>query len=273
MQKILKLAIVMPICFALCQFFWQVLPLDKLPDNIHLILNDATGPAFLLSAFIGLSCVFLWKIPIINKIIHLLFDTNIYLEGAWKGVLDYTWKGEKRSKDAYLVIKQPNAFALHVWLVTDERISVSKSAYIDNYNGTYQLSYEYSTEDSSDNKIINPLHSGFCTLTLNNKIINGCYYTSRKTAGKMIFSFRNKSTVTNYSLLTKLFNQQPRRKRRGIKPSAQIKSDAKVLFILRIALFLGRVSYLIIFVYPLHCSKEYYLSKRLFKIQDYGYLE
>ena len=73
MQKILKLAIVMPICFALCQFFWQVLPLDKLPDNIHLILNDATGPAFLLSAFIGLSCVFLWKIPIIDKIIHLLF--------------------------------------------------------------------------------------------------------------------------------------------------------------------------------------------------------
>jgi len=71
MQKILKLAIVMPICFALCQFFWQVLPLDKLPDNIHLILNDATGPAFFLSAFIGLSCVFLWKIPIINKIIHL----------------------------------------------------------------------------------------------------------------------------------------------------------------------------------------------------------
>jgi len=207
MQKILKLAIVMPICFALCQFFWQVLPLDKLPDNIHLILNDATGPAFLLSAFIGLSCVFLWKIPIIDKIIHLLFDTNIYLEGAWKGVLDYTWKGEKRSKDAYLVIKQPNAFALHVWLVTDERISVSKSAYIDNYNGTYQLTYEYSTEDSSDNKIINPLHSGFCTLTLNNKIINGCYYTSRKTAGRMTFSFRNKSTAINYSLLTKLFNK------------------------------------------------------------------
>jgi hypothetical protein len=211
MQRILKLAIVMPICFALCQFIWKILPLNELPCSVRLIINDATGPAFLISALIWLSCGLLWKFPILDKIINLLFDTNIYLQGTWKGTLNYTWEGEKRSKTAYLVIKQPNAFLIHVWLVTDERTSVSRNAHIDNYNGTYRLSYEYSTEDSPDNKVINPLHSWFCSLdfnkTWNKKIINGSYYTSRNTIGTMTFDQRKRNTITDYALISKLFNK------------------------------------------------------------------
>ncbi|MDR2407675.1 MAG: hypothetical protein LBE13_06155 [Bacteroidales bacterium] len=209
MQRILKLAIFLPILFALSQFLWGLLPIVLLPNPIRLVVNDATGPVFLMSMIIWLSCLLFWRLPVIGNFVRFLFDTNICFEGTWKGILHYEWEGEK-TKPAYLIIKQANAFSINVWLLTDERTSVSKTASIIPYNGIYRLMYEYGVEDSPDNKGRNPLHTGFCTLDLHSngktKNINGLYCTSRNTVGKMIFTQKNWKSTMDYHFAEKLFS-------------------------------------------------------------------
>jgi hypothetical protein len=67
----------------------------------------------------------------------------------------------------------------------------------------------YRIEDSSENKIENPLHTGFCVfdICLSGKqmILTGIYYTSRKTTGKIEITQRNKNAVTNYQFAERLF--------------------------------------------------------------------
>jgi hypothetical protein len=147
-------------------------------------------------------------LPLLGHFVRLIFDTNVYFEGTWKGTLYYTWEGE-RTKTAYIAIKQVNAFSINVWLLTDERTSVSQTASIIPYKGIYRLMYEYSVEDSPDNKEKNPLHTGFCVLGIHSngkkKIINGLYYTSRNTVGKMLFAQKKQKIITDYQSAEKLF--------------------------------------------------------------------
>jgi hypothetical protein len=209
MQRLLKLTICLPIIFAISQYLWGLLPINCLPISIRLVVNDATGPAFLTAAIIWLSCLLLWRLPLLGCFVRFLFDSNVYLEGTWKGTLHYTYEGEK-TKPAYLIIKQENAFSISVWLLTDERISVSRMASIIPYKGIYRLLYEYSVEDSPDNKERNPLHTGFCVLNIHsdreNNIVNGLYYTSRNTVGKMTFTQKKRKITMNYQLAEKLFS-------------------------------------------------------------------
>jgi hypothetical protein len=209
MQRLLKLTICLPILFAISQYLWRLLPINFLPISIRLVVNDATGPVFLMTALIWLSCLFLWRLPLLGHFVRFLFGTNIYLEGSWKGTLYYTYEGEK-TKPAYLIIKQVNAFSISVWLLTDERTSVSRTASIIPYEGIYRLMYEYSVEDSPDNKERNPLHTGFCVLNIHsngkNKIINGLYYTSRNTIGKMTFTQKKWKITMDYQLAEELFS-------------------------------------------------------------------
>jgi hypothetical protein len=194
--------------FAISQYLWGVLPINLLPISILLVVNDLTGPSFLMTAFVWLSCLLFWRLPLLGRFVRFMFDTNVYFEGTWKGTLYYTREGE-RTKTAYLVIKQANAFSINVWLLTDERTSVSQTASIIPYKGIYRLMYEYSVEDSLDNKEKNPLHTGFCVLGIHsngkNKIIKGLYYTSRNTVGEMSFSRKKKKIITDYQLAEELF--------------------------------------------------------------------
>jgi hypothetical protein len=208
MQRLSKLTIFLPIIFATSQYLWGLLPINFLPASIRLVVNDATGPSFLMAVFIWLSCLLFWRLPLLEHFVRFIFDTNVCLEGTWKGRLYYTWEGEK-TKTAYLVIKQANAFSINVWLLTDERTSVSQTASIVPYKGIYRLMYEYGVEDSPDNKEKNPLHTGFCVLGIHSdgekKIINGLYYTSRNTVGKMLFTQKEQKVTTDYQLAEKFF--------------------------------------------------------------------
>jgi hypothetical protein len=209
MQKTLKLALVFPVLFAVCQFVWGKIPMTIFPQQIRTVLTDLTGPSFLMAVIIFSACTLLWRISLIKVVIQFLFDTNICIQGIWKGTLYYEYKGEQKSKPVYLCIKQRDAFSVAVWFLTDERISISKHASIILYKRCFQLLYEYDVEDSSVNKIKNPLHTGFCVFNIcsNGKqmVLTGNYYTSRKTAGKMDFSQRNKNVVTNYQFAESLF--------------------------------------------------------------------
>jgi len=208
MQKILSLSVLFPILFVILQFLWGEIPKDRLPEQIVSILNDVLGPMFLMALVINITCFWLWKVPRFNLFIEYFFRTNIYIQGTWKGSLHYNYEGEK-SKIVYLVIHQRNIFSLTVSLLTDERISISRTASIISKGGIRRLIYEYGTEDSSENKDKNPLHTGFCALNISSsgskKILSGLYYTSRNTTGKIELTQRNKKTVTNYQLAEELF--------------------------------------------------------------------
>jgi len=208
MQKILPLSGLFPILFVVLQFLWGEIPKDHFPEQIISILNDALGPVFLMILVINITCFWLWKIPGFNLFMESFFGTNIYIQGTWKGLLHYNYEG-KKSKTAYLVIHQRNIFSLAVSLLTDERISTSRTASIISEGGIRRLIYEYGTEDSSENKDKNPLHTGFCALNISSngskKILSGLYYTSRNTTGKIELTQRNKKIVTNYQLAEELF--------------------------------------------------------------------
>jgi hypothetical protein len=66
-------------------------------------------------------------------------------------------------------------------------------------------------EDSSKNKEKNPLHNGFCQLNFDLRdspnVLQGIYYTSRKTVGEFDFTKRCKKVVMTYGEARKLFGQ------------------------------------------------------------------
>jgi hypothetical protein len=209
MQKSLRLAVFFPVLFAVSQFLWGKIPIDVIPNQIRTIVNDLTGPAFLMAVVISFSCLLLWRIPLFCAGVRFLFGTNICIQGTWKGTLHYCYNDEEKSKTAYLIIKQEDAFSVTIWLLTDERTSISRTASIIPYNGIQRIIYEYGVEDSSENKEKNPLHTGFCVLDISSsgwkKKLNGMYYTSRYTVGKMEFSQRKQKTVMDYQLAEELF--------------------------------------------------------------------
>ena len=211
MKKLIKLAVFFPVLFAFSQFFWKIFPEINLPEHVKSVLYDIAGPVLLMAVIIYFSCIWLWRTSVFNKLFSFFFGINCYIQGTWKGELSYHYEGKKKTKPAYLVIKQEDIFSVTVWLLTDERTSVSKTASIIPYNGIHRLMYEYGVEDSSENKIKNPLHTGFCVLNIFSsgikRIINGLYYTSRNTTGNMEFTQRNRRTVMNYQLAEDLFGK------------------------------------------------------------------
>jgi hypothetical protein len=205
----LRLAGFFPILFAVVQFLWEKIPIDIIPNQIQVVVNDLTGPVLLMTVIVTTSCLLFWRIPGICIVVRFLFGANIYIQGTWKGILYYRYNGEEKSKTAYLVIKQEDAFSVTVWLLTDERTSISKTVSIIPYNGIQRITYEYGVEDSTENKENNPLHTGFCVLDIcllnRKKKLSGIYYTSRYTVGRMEFDKKNRKTVMNYQLAERLF--------------------------------------------------------------------
>jgi hypothetical protein len=162
-----------------------------------------------MAAVVSFSCLLLWRVPLFCVVVRFLFGTNICIQGTWKGTLHYRYNDEEKSKTAYLTIKQEDAFSVTIWLLTDERTSISRTASIIPYYGIQRIIYEYGVEDSSENKEKNPLHTGFCVLDISSngwkKKLNGMYYTSRYTVGKMEFSQRKQKAVMDYQLAEELF--------------------------------------------------------------------
>ena len=196
-----RLSIISPILYILCRWIWNLFEFSIFPPLIQSLLYDFCGPVFLMTSVILLCLYTLWKRPHLSKAIQFLFGTNSYLEGTWEGKIFYENNGKKKSKNALLTINQPNGYSINLWLLTDERKSSSKFAFIVPYKGEEKIVYEYETEDCSENKIKNPLHTGFCSLLVskNKKQLTGLYYTSRLSMGTLEFSKKNNKVINSYN--------------------------------------------------------------------------
>jgi len=207
MKKIFFRQIVfIPILYVLTKFLWDSIPIGLLPDMINVVINDLFGPIFIMAIIILLFIQILWKVPILGRLSQFLFGTKPCFQGTWQGKMNYEWEGNKEKK-VFLVIKQPNGYSLNIWLLTDERTSSSIFTDITTSKSIQRIIYTYANEESPDNKIINPSHEGFCKLDFDNEtnILQGIYYTSRKTVGKLCFDKRNSKVILNFEKAKKIF--------------------------------------------------------------------
>jgi len=207
MKKILSIQLVLiPILYIITKLLWGLFPLHLLPEMLKIVLNDLIGPVLLMYGIYLLFINFLWKTPVIGKLSQIIFQTKPNIQGTWRGTMHYEWEG-KKEKTVFLVIKQSDGYSLNVRLLTDERTSSSMFAEVILYRGIQQIIYTYSNEEAPDNKERNPSHEGFCQLDfidLSNNL-QGIYYTTRKTFGKLIFNGKNKKIVLNFEKAKKLF--------------------------------------------------------------------
>ncbi len=194
--------------FVVINYFWNLIPIQSLPDLLKIVIGDFIGPIVILSLFITLSLKFIWKIPIIGYLFRWLFNTNVPLYGSWLGEIEYEFENKKKSKKVFLVIKQPDALKINILFYSDERESTSDSASIINKNGRSTLIYTYKTEDMIKNKEKNPLHSGTAVLRIDASPryfkLNGEYYSTRKTVGSMTFLRKSKKVSDSYKSIKKI---------------------------------------------------------------------
>lgn len=127
--------------------------------------------------FAGFYEKYLWRINPLEKTPKL---AKRYL-GTLKSTYDNT------ERHASLEIKQ-TLMTVHVTLITNESKSQSLSASIDEILGETQLTYCYLNTPKSEYRDRSEIHYGTATLTVSNPtILDGKYYTDRKTCGDMTF--------------------------------------------------------------------------------------
>ena len=140
--------------------------------------GEAISAAVILS---GLYEKFLWRL---NP-----FESTPKLKKRYVGKLKSGYDHIER--DASLEIKQ-TLLSVHVTLATNESKSKSLSASIDDILGEMQLTYCYLNTPKSEYRDRSEIHYGTATLTIANpQILEGQYYTDRKTNGDMLFTAEN----------------------------------------------------------------------------------
>ena len=208
MKNIISRQIILfPVLYVIAKLLWDSMPVEKLPVALNNVVSDLLGPSFLMAIVLWLFIFILWRIPLFELLSQFFFGTKPNIQGTWRGKLKYEWEKKKSEKTVFLVINQKDGYSLHIWLLTDERTSISIFANIQSYKGVQRIFYTYSNEESPVNKEKNPSHEGFCQLDIVNslKILQGIYYTDRKTFGELCFDKRSRRKVLNYKEAKKLF--------------------------------------------------------------------
>lgn len=187
-------------------FFWGLVRLDAIPEPFGQILSDLLGPVVILSIFLGISLKYLWRIPLLNRLLQAFIGSNPILEGTWEGTIK--WEGSEqgktveRTKTAYLTIFQPDAFTMHCWFFTDERKSKSLIAEYEVDKGIGTLTYTYESDEAVMNKDRNPRHAGVAVLRVESAgrqlSLDGYYCTDRKTAGSISSRRRSRRCAQSY---------------------------------------------------------------------------
>ncbi len=146
------------------------------------------GEAIGVTAII-ISCYerWLWKY-------NPLEDTPV-LKKHYKGTIESTYDGIIR--EANLEIRQ-TLLSVHVTLVSGESKSKSISSSIDDILGEKQLTYCYLNTPKASFRDRSEIHYGTAILCIDNpNILNGQYFSDRKTTGDMLF-YPNSNNITKF---------------------------------------------------------------------------
>ncbi len=171
----------------------NLIPREKIPNEILTIISIES----VISILFWLSFVVLWRIKTINFLIGIIFDINPSLQGTWYGLLNSNYDGAE-NREVYLIISQPDAFTITCKLITENRMSSSKTASIIDDCGSKKLIYTYFAEQDKINNSKNPMQYGTAIIDIGIKLLGGTYFSNQKTNGNLQFSKICKKRLNSY---------------------------------------------------------------------------
>lgn len=140
-----------------------------------------------------------WRLPVF----HPWLVPHPDLQGTWTGEVRSTWINPVTGTGvapipAKLIIKQTFT-SISCVLVTGESHSYSLTAQIneDDDSGVLQLSYAYTNRPRARVRFRSEIHDGAAILTIKEGeglVLEGEYWTSRKTTGEMYFTRTSRAT-------------------------------------------------------------------------------
>ena len=146
--------------------------------SLYELLGYASEAISVAVFFSGIYESFFWRL---NP-----FEKTPKLSKKYTGIIKSNY--DKVERKATLVIKQ-TLLSIHITLITDESKSSSLSASIDEILGETQLTYCYLNTPKAKCRERSEIHYGTAMLSLStSEILEGQYYTDRKTNGDMLFT-------------------------------------------------------------------------------------
>jgi hypothetical protein len=168
-------------------------------DTIRLLPSVVSIYAVLYFVFVK----WLWRSSLFRNWLVIVPD----LQGTWRGQLVTTWikAGTNKLPDptiTYVVIRQTLRH-IHVSMFTDESASNSDAAavVVDKERGIKLLSYSYSNVPKAGVRDHSEIHYGSARLRITTKpklLLEGDYWTDRKSTGHMTLHFVSRDLIEGY---------------------------------------------------------------------------
>jgi predicted pore-forming effector associated with SMODS systems len=148
------------------------------------------------------SSKWLWRLPILQGWLVPFPD----LQGIWQGEIKSTWTDPKAHQalhpiSAILVIRQ-DFFSISCAMHTKESDSYSAAALIsvDDESGRLRLSFNYTNKPKVMARDRMAIHYGAAILQIGDgptRMLQGEYWTSRRTTGEILLKFRSRTLFPN----------------------------------------------------------------------------
>lgn len=137
------------------------------------VLDNLEGSISITLLISYLYAEYIWKYNPIDKTPKIYGSYEAYF------ISDY----DKKRRKANIVIKQ-NLISTRIYVTTKESKSESTSSSLLKKEDNWQLIYTYTNVPNSTERVHSEIHFGTCIFNIvGNNILNGNYYTDRKTIG------------------------------------------------------------------------------------------
>jgi hypothetical protein len=192
--------------FSSFAIIWLILLISSGVTSLFDLVNIGKKFPQAVTVYIILALIFVkwvWRWRIFQGWLVKIPD----LQGTWKGEIISTWINPETNKkldpiSAVLSIKQ-NFNKIDCLLFTEESSSYSVAAEINlDQGGNLYLNYNYTNRPRSSVRERSEIHDGAAILKIiksPDALLEGEYWTSRKTTGEMKFSFESKKIAEKFN--------------------------------------------------------------------------
>lgn len=204
-MEIINPKIKLHIKFGIFAVIWIVLLLNSGITSLLNLVNVAKKFPLAVTLYAFLSLIFtkwLWRWKIFQGWLIKIPD----LQGTWKGTITSTWIDPTTNYKldpipAILAIKQ-TFNKIDCLLFTKESSSYSTVAEINlDQGGNLYFNYNYTNRPRASVRERSEIHDGASVLQIiknQNRLLEGEYWTSRKSTGEMKFEFESKVVVEKF---------------------------------------------------------------------------
>lgn len=142
------------------------------------IEESITITVFIMFAF----NYFLWKI----KPINFITGQNPILENYYNGYIEYVYTNDGKTKKKKVIVKVKQTYlSCDFQLFSDESDSTTIHSFIKEINNEKELVYVYFNVPKPEFRKKSQMHRGTAILKVRENIIEGEYYTDRKSQGTL----------------------------------------------------------------------------------------